>query len=464
MLGLGEWNKLLKCLMALGDVALLILSLFVSFYLRFGFAIPERNVNDVKEALGLVIVGFVFINVLSGIYVFYNKTVGDLLFITMINQIVTSMVTMVLTFAGRWFAFPRSVILVNIVVGTVFLFAFRWICFKAYVHFAGTKRVMIVGDEERAFKAIDNFSRSKNIRHEVTQVVLADYYYNVKEYLDDCDIVYFASNLTEPERLKIVDMLVRKRKKIFFNTSFENMIYMTPNIMSIEDESIIELSTFEIPSEQNFVKRFFDFIVALLLLIIAAPLMVVTAICIHFDSPGPIFYRQKRVTLDGREFDILKFRSMGETAEKESGPVLASSNDMRVTRVGKHIRSLRIDELPQLINVLKGDMSLVGPRPERPFFVDQFKKENPYYYLRHNVRAGITGYAQVYGKYASNFNSKLNFDLIYIKKYSLLLDLKIMLQTVKILFDKVSSRGLDEEENHQYTEAELKNMGIDIIR
>ncbi|HRM38030.1 MAG TPA: sugar transferase, partial [Trichococcus flocculiformis] len=121
------------------------------------------------------------------------------------------------------------------------------------------------------------------------------------------------------------------------------------------------------------------------------------------------------------------------------------------------------DELPQLFNVLLGDMSLVGPRPERPFFVDQFKELNPHYYLRHNVRAGITGYAQVYGKYASDFNSKLNFDLIYIKKYSLILDLKIMLQTVKILFDKVSSRGVDESEREILTEQEIEARGIRVI-
>lgn len=136
---------------------------------------------------------------------------------------------------------------------------------------------------------------------------------------------------------------------------------------------------------------------------------------------------------------------MSATAERDSGPVLASSGDARVTTIGKYLRALRIDELPQLFNVLKGEMSVVGPRPERPFFVNQFQEENPVYYLRHNVRAGITGYAQVYGKYASDFNSKLNFDLIYIKKYSFLLDVKIMLQTIKILFDKVSSKGLEED-------------------
>ena len=140
--------------------------------------------------------------------------------------------------------------------------------------------------------------------------------------------------------------------------------------------------------------------------------MLITAILIKVTSPGPIIYKQTRITYNQKEFSILKFRSMSATAEAKSGPVLATSNDARVTTVGKYIRALRIDELPQLINVLRGDMSIIGPRPERPFFVDQFNEENPHYYLRHNVRAGITGYAQVYGKYASDYNSKFNFPLL----------------------------------------------------
>lgn len=149
---------------------------------------------------------------------------------------------------------------------------------------------------------------------------------------------------------------------------------------------------------------------------------------------------------------------MSQEAEQVSGPVLASSNDQRITKVGKFIRSTRIDELPQMINVLKGEMSLVGPRPERPFFVNQFKQQNPYYDLRHQVRAGITGYAQVYGKYATDFNSKLNFDLLYIKKYSLAFDFKLLFQTLKILFDKVSARGIEEQTLNQLSWEDFKDQ------
>ena len=207
----------------------------------------------------------------------------------------------------------------------------------------------------------------------------------------------------------------------------------------------LEISNFEINPEEAVLKRAFDLIVSVALLIVTSPIMLITAILIKLDSPGPIFYKQERITKGGRHFNILKFRSMSATAERESGPVLATKDDARITRVGRFIRSTRIDELPQLINVLKGDMSLVGPRPERPFFVKQYAEQNPYYTLRHNVQAGITGYAQVYGKYSSDFNRKLNFDLLYIKNYSLAFDFKLLFRTTKILFDKVSSRGFEEE-------------------
>ena len=277
-------------------------------------------------------------------------------------------------------------------------------------------------------------------------MVINNYFENVKNNMHAVDIVYIAERFEEREKIKIYDLLIRNNKKLFLNTSFENLVLVNPNIMSIEDESIIEVSDFNIAPEDDIIKRLIDIVASLLILVITSPIILVTAIMVKLTSPGPVFYKQIRITKNQKEFGILKFRTMTATAEKESGPVLASANDTRVTSIGKYLRSLRIDELPQLFNVLLGDMSLVGPRPERPFFVEQFKKQNHDYYLRHNVRAGITGYAQVYGKYATDFNSKLNFDLVYIKKFSFVLDVKIMLQTIKTLFDKVSSKGIEGEE------------------
>ena len=458
-----EWTKARKIIIMIIDLILFIGSFLLSFRLRYGAEIPMKNLEAFQGSIIYVVIGFVLVNVLLGTYILYNKSLGDFLFITIIGQFIMALYIMALTFAGRWLAFPRSIILIVFFVGVIMLFMWRAAVFKFYQRLSGSKRVMIVGMEKEVFEAVDNFTNTKSIRHVVTYVVLSDYYHNVRENLDNIDVVYLASQIEDAEKLRIYNLLMEKDKKFFLNTSFENLMMVRPNMMNIEDESIIEVSPFRIPSEDDIVKRWLDIIFSLLLIVVSSPIMLIATILVKRSSEGPVMYRQIRVTKDGREFEILKFRSMGVTAEQESGPVLATSNDMRVTPVGKYLRALRIDELPQLFNVLKGDMSIVGPRPERPFFVDQFEEQNPHYYLRHNVRAGITGYAQVYGKYASDFNSKLNFDLLYIKQYSLILDMKIMLQTIKILFDKVSSQGLDEAERTTHSEEELINRGITVI-
>ncbi|MFL2119504.1 sugar transferase [Marinilactibacillus psychrotolerans] len=439
------FDRTKKIIIGIVDVIIYHFAILLSFLLRYNWELPERNYQAFKDADIFIYMGFILLNILFGIYILYNKQKTDFLYLTIIIQLLMSVVIMAMTFVGRWFAFPRTIILISFIVSTVLLFLWRMLIFKLYERIDGTKKVMVVGSEKNCKKAIHNFESSKNKRHVITKAVVDDFYENIKKHMDSVDIVYLAGHIRDEEKTKIYDMLIRNKTKLFLNTSFENMILVNPNMMSIEDESVIEVSNFQIPPEDDLIKRLVDITVSLVLTIIASPIMLITAILIKATSKGPVFYKQIRITKDQREFNILKFRTMSATAEKDSGPVLATANDARVTTIGKYLRSLRIDELPQLINVLKGDMSLVGPRPERPFFVDQFNIENPYYYLRHNVRAGITGYAQVYGKYATDFNSKLNFDLVYIKKYSFILDIKILLQTIKILFDKVSSKGLDEE-------------------
>jgi sugar transferase (PEP-CTERM system associated) len=191
---------------------------------------------------------------------------------------------------------------------------------------------------------------------------------------------------------------------------------------------------------RTIVKRAFDVFISLLLLILTAPIMLITAIAIRLESPGPVIYRQQRVSRGGHVFDVLKFRSMYENAEHDGQPRWAVQDDNRVTRVGRFIRNMRIDELPQLFNVLAGDMSLVGPRPERPYFVDQLSAQIPFYGLRHSVKPGVTGWAQVrysYGATVEDSVRKLQFDLFYVKNHSLVLDLVILIETVGVvLFGK----------------------------
>jgi sugar transferase (PEP-CTERM system associated) len=183
-------------------------------------------------------------------------------------------------------------------------------------------------------------------------------------------------------------------------------------------------------------KRCFDLAASTLLLAASAPIMILTALLIALEDRGPVFYRQERVGLGSQIFKVIKFRSMHPDAEKDGQPRWASPNDDRMTRIGKVIRKLRIDELPQLFNVLKDDMSLVGPRPERPFFVDQLARELPFYNLRHHVKPGITGWAQVRYQYGSSVNDavqKLQYDLYYIKNHSLVLDTLVLLETVRVV-------------------------------
>jgi lipopolysaccharide/colanic/teichoic acid biosynthesis glycosyltransferase len=171
--------------------------------------------------------------------------------------------------------------------------------------------------------------------------------------------------------------------------------------------------------------------------------MLVTALLIKLESPGPVLYRQERVGLNGRHFNVIKFRSMRTDAEKDGRPRWASAKDDRVTRVGRVIRRLRIDELPQIFNVLLGNMSIIGPRPERPFFVEQLARELPYYGLRHSIKPGVTGWAQVrypYGATVEDSLQKLQYDLYYVKNHNLMLDLLVLFETVGVVLTGKGAR------------------------
>lgn len=220
--------------------------------------------------------------------------------------------------------------------------------------------------------------------------------------------------------------------------------YVAPNVADILMRGGEEIRLFDTPLilcrnegltiGQRLVKRLVDLCVSALLLLLLSPVMLLCALAIKLNDGGRIFYRQTRLTRDGMRFDVLKFRSMIEDAEADGKAVLASEDDVRITHVGRILRRFRLDELPQLINILRGDMSLVGPRPERPELTSQYAKEHPEFLYRLQVKAGLTGYAQVIGTYDTEPFDKLKMDLMYIEQYSFLLDLRIMLMTIKTAF------------------------------
>lgn len=253
------------------------------------------------------------------------------------------------------------------------------------------------------------------------------------------------------------DIPIAQRNKLLKYFYGRNMrVYMMPKIPDVLVQGADSIHLFDTPimltreyaltAGQRFSKRLMDIVCALILTVITSPIMLVTAICVKLYDRGPVFYSQIRCTLDCREFRILKFRSMKVDAEKDGVARLASKDDDRITPVGRFIRKVRIDELPQLFNILKGDMTFIGPRPERPEIIEKYMDEMPEFAYRMRVKAGLAGYAQVYGKYNTTPYDKLKLDLIYIENYSFWLDIRLMLLTLKILLKPESTEGVDADQ------------------
>ncbi len=251
---------------------------------------------------------------------------------------------------------------------------------------------------------------------------------------------------TENEiRNDILKFCFSRRIATYVTPKISDIIIRGSEELHILDTPLLVSRNFGIKMEQRILKRMFDIFVSLVAIILFSPFFLFTAIAIKAYDGGPVIYKQKRLTYLGKEFYLYKFRSMITDAEKDGKARLAAEGDSRITPVGKFIRKTRLDELPQLINILRGEMSVVGPRPERPEIADEYMETIPEFSFRLNAKAGLTGYAQVMGKYNTTPYDKLKMDLIYIENFSLLLDLKIIFMTVKTIFEKDSTEGIDEK-------------------
>ena len=227
------------------------------------------------------------------------------------------------------------------------------------------------------------------------------------------------------------------------------------------DSPLLHMINNDMTFGQAFMKRLLDLVIAIPMFIVASPIMLVVAIAIKAYDGGPALYKQERATLHGRTFMIYKFRSMIVNAEGDGKARLASQNDSRITPVGEFIRKTRLDELPQLINILCGDMSFIGPRPERPEIIKQYMEIMPEFAFRTKVKAGLAGYAQVYGKYNTTPYDKLKLDLTYIENYTFWMDIKLMLLTLKILFWPDSTEGVETQQVTAFKEEYQKRGNVE---
>lgn len=315
---------------------------------------------------------------------------------------------------------------------------------KLYAVMFPKRRLLLVHGEKPMFHLMDRIYTRED-KYEIAEKI------SIKQGID-----YVMEQANRYDGVIVGDIEVQERNRLLKQCYGQNIrTYAVPKISDILLRSSAELNIFDSPLylsrnydgltlDQMFIKRLEDIIVSLFLLIITSPFFLLISGLIKFSDHGPIFYTQDRLTKDGKTFKILKFRTMIVNAEKDSGPIKAGERDPRILPVGRFLRATRMDELPQLVNILKGDMSMVGPRPERPELAKIITQNIPEFEYRLKVKAGLTGYAQVFGRYCTTSYDKLKLDLTYIRNYSIIMDLKIMLMTPKVLLMRESTEGFEE--------------------
>ncbi len=324
----------------------------------------------------------------------------------------------------------------------------------------GEKKVLIVGKNEEealtiAYKFLNRNCKGWLIVHGFLAV---DEKRLLPDYLDEVDVILVSPSISHQQKSEIISTCSARGKEILVVPEFFEVFISDAVFQQVDDLLVLSIKPPSLSKSQEVLKRAADIAGAAILLTLTSPIVLLLFILIPMSSPGPALFKQERLGRFGAPYQIYKFRSMVNDAEKLTGPVLAADRDPRITKIGEFIRATRLDELPQLFNVLKGDMSLIGPRPEREYFVSQFKDRVPNYHYRMNVKPGITGLAQVLSKYTTSVEDKLRFDLMYIRNYSLWLDIKLILQTIRVVLQREQAEGVKEE--HHLQELRLKRRVV----
>ena len=384
---------------------------------------------------------YLFSRTFGGLKIGYLKRL-DVIYTLILSIICTNLVAYLqITLIHRWFLNAVPLVLVGLagaVAGTIWVFVSNAVYLKLYP----PKKMLIIYGQYKPDDFIGKLAKRSD-KYTVNGVMNVDLgEKEIKKHIRDYEAV-------------IVWDLPAAIRNEYLKYCFAHSIrcYVTPKLSDIIIQGAERIHLFDTPlllsrnsgltAEEAFVKRLIDIIISLLGILITSPFMLIIAIAIKAYDRGPILYHQERTTIGGKAFRIHKFRSMKINSEKD-GAMLASKNDSRITPVGRVLRNTHFDELPQLFNILAGDMSLVGPRPERKEFIREYSKIIPEFPYRLKAKAGLTGYAQVFGKYNTTPYDKLKLDLFYIENFSLILDIKLIFMTFKIFFQKETSEGVED--------------------
>ena len=446
----------------ISDIIFIEISFLFSYWFRFLSPItgyfdnvqPNPPIEPyIFSSLIIIPIWLVFLNS-KGLYTQGRVSAFSEYFIPAIKSITLGMfVVLSVAFFYRNFSYSRAVFVILYFSSITFVLFGRALIFHYEQHKYKKglllKNVLILGSNEFAEKVYNSIKEKEipgySIKGYCADKKLAGNNYehlgsfaDLNEILKKSDIDTVVAVISDDTNFKLIDLVKEcegHNIEFMYLPEVLGLITSKVRIKTIGGISLIRLKEIPIGGLDYFKKRIFDIVFSLLFLLVTLPVSIILAILIKLESRGPLFYFQERVGLEGEVFKTIKFRSMRIDAETKSGPVWAKDGDNRATRTGKFIRKYSIDEIPQFFNVLRGDMSVVGPRPERPFFVDQFKKTIPGYLERHRVKTGITGWAQVNGLRGNTpLDERIKFDIYYVENWSLLFDVIIIFKTVREVF------------------------------
>lgn len=392
------------------------------------------------------LVFYVFLRFLEGLSI-GKRRILDLIFGFFFSSVCVNIISAVICCIFVPFSPLFMIGIVLLMVVTESVIGFCWImgCHRVYEKFQFRKEAIFVygsrEDEGEYVRVNNTINKYFKISRSLDYLVGID---RTLEVIQESSVV-FLGDIPVEYRNAILKFCMKRKIECYSIPKISDIYIQNAKVMQLNDKLLLRYPPLGIYDGRNIIKRGMDIVGAILMLVCFSPVMLVIAILIKAEDGGGVLYKQERVTTDGEPFVMYKFRSMRDDAEKD-GARLARKNDDRITRVGRVIRNLHFDELPQLINVLRGEMSLVGPRPERQEFIDEYKERIPEFPERLKVKAGLTGYAQVYGRYNTEPEDKIKYDLYYIYNYSFWLDVKLLILTVRILFQKENTEGVDEDQ------------------